>query len=132
MLYDKRTSLTPVLMLGLLISLASPSVQARGRKGPSGTFKSGSRTVTLAYVGEGNVKLSLKTKYCALSAKPGGKVQAMTFVPRQGIVVRDTKGKPLLVIFYQRKQIVVWGGLERFKKRFCRGGLDATGVYKRR
>jgi hypothetical protein len=132
---NARSSLSLTFALSLLalliVTLAAPDASARKRKGPRGTFKNGSGTVSLAYVGEGNVRLSLKTTYCSLEAKPGGKLQAVTFVPNKGITVHDSKNKPLLVIFYRRSEIVVWAGLSRFHKRFCRGGKDATGIYRR-
>lgn len=124
-----RTLLT-ILSIATLAALAAPA-EARRKATPNGTFRNEDGMIKLAYLGEGMVSVELKTKYCALKVTGDGKAQAVTFVPNEGISVRDAKGKPVLVIFYAGKKIVVWAELERFKKQHCKGGIDATGVYKR-
>lgn len=100
--------------------------EALAKRGPSGTFANDSGKVTLRYVGEGTVEVKLKTKYCSLDAEDGG-----TFVFPQGIHVMNKKREPVLVIFYSKRSIVVYAEMTAFKKAHCKGGLDATGVYKR-
>jgi hypothetical protein len=116
-------------ILSAFISLATPAAAHvdKGR-GPSGTFRNSSGTLELTYAGEGMVDIALKTKYCRFAEKNG---RAVTFVPNEAIEVRDKKNKPLMVIFLTKKKAVVWAQLERFKKRHCRVGVDATGIYKR-
>ncbi len=119
-----------IATLAAFAVLAVPASAGRQAE-PSGTFRNASGTVKLAYLGEGSVSVVLKTKYCKLEVKGGGKARANTFVPREGIAVHDAAGKPVLVIFYARTKIVVWAGFARFKQNHCKAGFDATGVYKR-
>ena len=120
---------TALFTIAAFTALAAPAEARKG--GPNGTFRNESGVIKLAYQGEGNVNVELKTKYCKLTVKGDGKAHAGTFVPIEGIHVHDAAGKPVLVIFYTTKKIVVWAGFERFKKQYCKGGFDATGVFKR-
>jgi len=113
-----RAILVLLLTLVPLAALAKPA--------PNGTFRSDTGEVSLKYLGEGTVEVRLKTRYCALHS-----AQAGTFVPDEGIQVMNEKREPVLVIFYQRGYVIVYGELPAFKQQYCKGGLDATGVYKR-
>lgn len=125
----KRTATLVAALCCMCMVMISALASAK-KAGPSGTFRNDDGFVKLAYQGEGMVAVELKTKYCKLVAK-GDQVQANTFVFPDGIEVVDKKGKPVLVIFYQKRKIVVYAQLKRFKQRYCKGGLDATGLYKR-
>lgn len=116
-----------VCVIGLLAAglLWAPDADARVA-GPSGTFKGDSGQVRLKYLGEGSVSVELKTKHCSLKTQEGA-----TFVFPDGIHVTDQKGEPVLVIFYQRASVLVYGELAAFKARHCKGGQDATGRYRR-
>jgi len=96
------------------------------QRAPSGTFRNASGQVTLKYLGEGTVAVTLKTKYCTLEVKDGG-----TFVFPQGVHVMNKKNEPVLVLFYQPRSVVVYGELPAFKQAHCKGGQDATGLFKR-
>jgi hypothetical protein len=122
--------LIAIVTIAAFTALAAPA-DARRKGGPNGTFRNESGVIKLAYQGEGNVNVELKTKYCKLVVNGDSKARASTFVPTEGIAVHDAKGKPVLVIFYTKKKIVVWAELKRFKKQYCKVGFDATGVFKR-
>jgi hypothetical protein len=113
-------------LVSLLVVMLWGGLSAAARPGPSGTFKGDSGQVKLKYLGEGTVSVELKTKYCALKTQEGG-----TFVFPDGIHVMNKKGEPVLVIFYQRASVLVYGELAAFKAGYCKGGHDATGRYKR-
>jgi len=114
-------------VVGLLATaLLWGGLSVAARPGPSGTFRGESGQVKLKYLGEGTVAVELKTKYCALKTQEGG-----TFVFPDGIHVTNKKGEPVLVIFYQRASVLVYGELAAFKAGYCKGGHDATGRYKR-
>lgn len=104
--------------------LAVPALAVSG--GPEGIFQGETGQVTLRYLGEGTVHVTLKTAYCSLDAQDAG-----TFVFPEGIHVHNEAGQPLLVIFWDERFVVVWGELESFKHHHCSGGWDATGRYTR-
>lgn len=117
-----RTTVTLIVAVAVLLV----SVAANAAKGPSGTFRNESGQISLKYAGEGMVEVALRTKYCELSSDTAG-----TFVFPQGIHVLNAKGEPLLVIFYQPREVVVYAELPAFAKEHCKGGQDVTGLFKR-
>lgn len=112
------------LGLSLFVLICSPEAEAK--KGPKGKFVGESGKLTLDYLGEGMVSVKLKTKYCSLETEDGG-----TFIFPH-VHVLNKKGETVLVIFYQRKKSIVYAVLPAFERDHCKGGLDATGVYKRK
>jgi len=118
----KSTLLTALLAAALLLPWTS---NAR-KPGPTGTFRNESGQLTLKYLGEGTVAVKLKTKYCELDVQDGA-----TFAFPDGIHVMNKKHEPLLVLFYQARAVTVYGELPAFKQAYCKGGQDATGVFKR-
>ena len=104
--------------------LAGPALAVSG--GPEGTFQGETGQVTLEYLGEGTVHVTLETEYCSLDVGDAG-----TFVFPEGIHVHNETGQPLLVIFWEQNSVVVWGELQAFKHHHCSGGGDATGRYTR-
>jgi len=122
-----------VFFVALLVTALLPTAAtAKGPKGPNGTFKGKTGTITLKYLGEGTVSVDLKTKYCTLKSEDGG-----TFVFPH-VAVANKKNQTVLVIFYQPKQIVVYGELPALREGYCRTcktckgkGLDVTGTYRR-
>jgi hypothetical protein len=90
-----------------------------------GTFKGPSGTLNLAYQGEGVVDVTLTTTRCRVTPSTA---DAGT-VGEQAAVLYAKKGPAKLVIFYEKKYVILVT-LDDFSQSFCKGGQDVEGKYR--